>query len=155
VVNWQDPNLHFVDLTGDGIPDVLLVQGDQLTWYPALGKDGWGEPRIVRMPRDEEKAPVVVWADPRQAVLLADMTGDGLNDIVGVRPGSVCYWPNLGYGKFGEKRLMLGELDFGPRDQFHGARVRVGDVDGSGTADLVYLGADGARAWINQAGNGY
>jgi len=35
-------------------------------------------------------------------------------------------------------------------------RVRLGDVDGSGTADIAYLAADGSVSlYLNQAGNGY
>src|SRR5262249_31210866 len=40
-INWQAANVQYVDLSGDGIPDVLVVEGDQLTWYPSIGKDGW------------------------------------------------------------------------------------------------------------------
>ena len=27
------------------------------------------------------------------------MSGDGLTDLVRIRNGEVCYWPNLGYGR--------------------------------------------------------
>ena len=32
--------------------------------------------------------------------------GDGLTDLVRIRNGEVCYWPNLGYGRFGAKVTM-------------------------------------------------
>jgi hypothetical protein len=35
------------------------------------------------------------------------MSGDGLNDIVRARNGEVCYWPNIGYGRFGAKVTLL------------------------------------------------
>ena len=31
------------------------------------------------------------------------MNGDGLADLVRIRNGEVCYWPNLGYGRFGAR----------------------------------------------------
>ena len=34
------------------------------------------------------------------------MTGDGLSDIVRIRNGEICYWPNRGYGRFGAKVEM-------------------------------------------------
>lgn len=34
-------------------------------------------------------------------------------------------------------------------------RIRLGDIDGSGTADLLYFGSEGARVWINASGNRY
>ena len=51
----------------------------------------------------------MVFTDPREAVLFADLTGDGLLDIVRVRNGSVRYWPNQGYGRFG-RALDLGNV---------------------------------------------
>jgi Salmonella virulence plasmid 65kDa B protein len=32
-----DPALKFVDLTGDGFADILITEGDVLTWYPIAG----------------------------------------------------------------------------------------------------------------------
>ena len=48
----------------------------------------------------------MVLADGTQTIFTADMSGDGLSDIVRVRNGEVCYWPNLGYGRFGAKVTM-------------------------------------------------
>ena len=46
---------------------------------------------------------IIVFADAKQTIYLADMSGDGMTDILRIRNGEVCYWPNLGYGKFGAK----------------------------------------------------
>jgi hypothetical protein len=40
-------------------------------------------------------------------------------------------------------------------DGFDPRRVRFADVDGSGPADLLYLGDTAVRYWPNQAGNGW
>jgi RHS repeat-associated protein len=82
------------------------------------------------------------------------MAGDGLTDLVRIRNGSVCYWPNLGYGRFGAKVEMGGETRFDYPEQFDPRRIRLADVDGSGTTDLLYLHRDGVRIYGNQAGNG-
>ncbi|WP_205717941.1 toxin TcdB middle/N-terminal domain-containing protein [Actinomadura soli] len=83
------------------------------------------------------------------------MTGDGLADLVRVRRGDVSYWPNLGHGRFGRRVVMDGApLPAGP-DEFDARRVILADVDGSGTSDLIYLGADGVRMYANQSGNGW
>ena len=34
VLDWSDPNLRFVDVTGDGIADVLITEDDAFTWHP-------------------------------------------------------------------------------------------------------------------------
>ncbi|MEV5745366.1 SpvB/TcaC N-terminal domain-containing protein [Microbispora rosea] len=152
-ISWSDPNLRFVDLTGDGLADVLITEDDALVWYAALGEEGFAEGGRVAYPLDEEHGPRLVFAGGEESIFLADMSGDGLTDLVRVRHGAVCYWPNLGYGRFGAKVTMDGPLDLDSPDRFDARRVRLIDVDGSGTTDLVYLGADGARIYANQAGN--
>jgi RHS repeat-associated protein len=155
VVDWSDPNLRFVDLTGDGIADVLITQDDAFTWYPTLLRDGFGPAVRVPVPLHEEMGPHIVFADGEQSVYLADMTGDGLSDIVRIRNGEVCYWPNRGYGRFGAKVTTDHAPWFDEPDLFDEKRIRLADTDGSGTTDILYLGRDGIKIYLNQAGNGW
>lgn len=151
----RDPQLRFVDLDGDGRADVLITEDDAVVWHPSLGEDGFGPARRVPAALDEEAGPRLVFADPEQSVHLADMTGDGLVDLVRVRNGEVCYWPNLGHGRFGAKVTMDGAPHLDRPDHFDQRRVRLADIDGSGGVDLVYLGADGVTLHVNQSGNGW
>lgn len=152
---WNDPNLKFVDLTGDGHADVLITEDWALTWYPSLAEDGFGPANRVSVPTDEERGPRVVFADGAQTIFLADLSGDGLTDIARIRNGEVCYWPNLGYGRFGAKVTMDGAPWFDAPDQFNPRRIRLADIDGSGTTDLIYLGRNQTRCWFNQCGNAW
>ena len=52
---------------------------------------------------------------------LADMSGDGLVDIVRIRNGQICYWPNLGYGRFGTQVVMDGAPSLDHPDQLRPA----------------------------------
>jgi RHS repeat-associated protein len=81
------------------------------------------------------------------------MCGDGLTDLVRIRNGEVCYWPNLGYGRFGAKITMDNAPWFDHSDQFDQRRVRLADLDGSGISDIIYLARDGVRLYFNQSGN--
>ncbi len=150
---WDDPNLRFVDLNGDGLTDILIAENAVFTWHLSLGEDGFGPARTVRQPADEERGPRLVFADGEQSVYLADMCGDGLTDLVRIRNGEVCYWPNLGYGRFGPKVTMDNAPRLDRPDRFEQARVRLADIDGSGTNDIIYLGHDGVRVYFNQSGN--
>ncbi|EYF04841.1 Hypothetical protein CAP_3867 [Chondromyces apiculatus DSM 436] len=155
-IDWNDPNLRFIDLNGDGLDDLLLVGATSYTWYPSLGKRGFGPARFFPRGRDDARGPTAVFADPRHTVFLADMSGDGLTDLVRIDNGSVSYWPNLGHGKFGAKVVMTNAPRFASSTQFDARRIRLGDIDGSGTTDVIYVGGEGGvRVWFNQAGNGW
>ena len=84
------------------------------------------------------------------------MSGDGLNDIVRVRNGEACYWPNLGYGRFGAKVTMDGAPRFADAED---ASTRAASgwptSTAPGPADLLYVGDDGVTAWFNQSGNAW
>jgi hypothetical protein len=65
-------------------------------WYASKGKEGFESSGRVAKSLDEEKGPSIVFADSTQSILLADMSGDGLMDIVRIRNSNIAYWPNLG-----------------------------------------------------------
>jgi RHS repeat-associated protein len=154
-LDFADPNLRLVDLDGDGLVDILLTQDDAYHCYLADNTSGFVTSDIVPRALDEDRGPTLLLADPTRTVYLADMTGDGLTDLVQVRNGSVCYWPNCGYGRFAAKITMDGAPLFDRPDIFAPRRLRLADVDGSGTTDLIYLGADTVTVWFNQAGNSF
>ncbi|MBK6917056.1 MAG: hypothetical protein IPH07_06620 [Deltaproteobacteria bacterium] len=160
--------IYVADLDGDGIADVLVAKDGSYTWWRRLGErseDGWTLQPAVTHDGDEDAGPGPVLYDARrdrppaeggtadvrtEAIVLADMTGDGLPDVVRLRADEVAYWPNLGHGRFGRKVVMdapgLGE----PVDI---DRVRLCDVDGLGPVDVLYLGQRGATLWANASGN--
>jgi len=109
----------------------------------------------VSVPLDEGKEPRIVFADGTQSIYLADLTGDGLSDILRIRNGEVSYWPNRGYGRFGAKVTMDHSPWFDEPDLFDQRRIRLADTDGSGTTDILYLSRDGVRIFLNETGNGW
>ncbi|MCP3884192.1 MAG: toxin, partial [Propionibacteriaceae bacterium] len=151
----RDSNLRLVDLSGDGHADVLITEDDAFVWHPSLAEEGFGPARRVARAFDEEEGPRIVFTDGTQSICLADTSGDGLIDIVRIRNGEVCYWPNLGYGHFGAKITMDNAPLFDHLDQFDHKRIRLADIDGSGTTDIIYLHRDGVRLYFNQSGNGW
>lgn len=152
-LSTHDPSVRIVDLDGDGHADLLILGQDALVWYPSLAIDGFAAAQRLPAAFDEEKGPQVVFADGTQSIYVADLSGDGLNDLVRIRNGEVCYWPNLGYGRFGAKITMESSPLFDHPDQFDQRRIRLADIDGSGTTDIIYLHRDGVRLYFNQSGN--
>lgn len=154
-ISWNSPNIRFVDLTGDGLADVLITENEVFTWYQSLAEEGFRTPKMVIQDLNNENAPSLVISDRSESIYLADMSGDGLSDFVRIRNGEVCYWPNLGYGHFGRKVEMLNCPWFDNPDRFDQRSIRLADIDGSGVTDIIYLGSNGAQLYLNQSGNGW
>ncbi|MBF8277153.1 MAG: spvB [Candidatus Brocadiaceae bacterium] len=152
-IDLGDANTRMLDLNGDGMPEVLITEDNVFTWYESAGRKGFAQACKTPKPFDEEKGPHVVFADPKQTIYLADMSGDGMTDIVRIRNGEVCYWPNLGYGKFGAKVGMDHAPIFDHPDAFNPAYLRLADIDGSGATDIIYLGKNKFSCWKNVSGN--
>lgn len=152
-IDFSDPNTRMLDLNGDGKAEVVISEEYVFTWYASEGRNGYAAARKTPKPFDEEDGPHIVFADSKQTIYLADMSGDGMTDILRIRNGEVCYWPNLGYGKFGAKVAVDNAPVFDHPDAFNPAHLRLADIDGSGTSDIIYLGKNKFTCWKNLSGN--
>ncbi|MGN7200355.1 SpvB/TcaC N-terminal domain-containing protein [Arthrobacter sp. SAFR-044] len=149
-----DPQVRLLDLDGDHQADVLRGGNPPMM---AHGDGHAGFSGLQRLPATTD-LPVLDFTDRR--VQTADMTGDGLTDIVFINNRSVIYRPNLGYGRFGLPVAMSGAPDFSDaasytRTGFDPRRLLIGDVVGDGTADVLYIGEGQVTLWVNQSGNGF
>jgi RHS repeat-associated protein len=147
--NLKDPEVRLLDIDGDGVTDAVR-SGSRIECFFNDPTEGWAETRFVER-QALEVFPNINFSDPR--VRWADMTGDGLQDPVLLYDGNCEYWPSLGRGRWGKRVHMRKSprfpLGYDPR------RILVGDVDGDGLADLVYVDNDKVTLWINQSGNGW
>ena len=135
---WADADLRFIDLDGDGRDDVLIVGDDTFVWYPSLGKGGFGPPRLLPRPRDEELGPAIVFSNGRRrsrspisaatvcAIWCASRT-------VGSATGRTSDMAGLA------RRSRWGASPILDRpDQFDAKRVLFADIDGTGPSDVLY-----------------
>ncbi|KAH6845654.1 YD repeat-containing protein [Chaetomium sp. MPI-CAGE-AT-0009] len=155
-IPWNDRNVKFIDVTGDGVADVLVTDGELLhVYYYDRDKSSFAAVETMPAPSMERGSARLLFWDGVKALYTADMTGDGLSDIVRIRHAEVCYWPSLGYGRFGRKVAMRNSPTFDHQELFDPSLLRLADVDGSGTTDLIYLGGRTATIYHNLAGNGF
>jgi RHS repeat-associated protein len=154
-INLQDPNVRLIDLNGDGQPELVVSEYNVFVWYASKGKKGYDAPELTAKPFDEERGPAIVFADQLQTIFLADMSGDGMTDIARIRNGEICYWPNMGYGRFGAKVNMGNAPLFDHPDSFNPQYLHLADVSGTGATDILYLGKNRFNAYINMSGNSW
>jgi len=155
-VDLDAPDVRLLDLDGDGVTDALRT-GPQFELYYNDPDDGWSDVE-VRQRVESDAFPNVSFEDPR--VKLGDMTGDSLQDILLIHNRRVEYWPYRGYGRWGRRVTMRNsprfeDAVFFPGIGFDPKRLLVGDVDGDGVADLVYVSSGHITVWINQDGNAW
>lgn len=148
-IDLKDSEVRLVDLTGDGVTDAVR-SGTRMECFFNDPLQGWYNVREVSR-RTLDDFPNVSFSDPR--IQLACMTGDNLQDVVLISNGHVEYWPSLGHGNWGARIVMKNSPRFpygyDPR------HVLLGDVDGDGVADLVYVDDRRVSLWINQNGNSW
>jgi hypothetical protein len=143
-----------MDLTGDGLPDVVVERSDRFTWFASKGKGGFAQAADIPKPAASPGASLPRMGEDQELdFAFADMNGDGLPDLVRIRNGRVEYWPQIGHGRFGAGVLMEDSPVIDSEEEFDIARVQLVDLDGSGTADLLYIGRGEIRVWTNAGGN--
>lgn len=151
-----------IDLTGDGLTDVLYATGDsqELVWEQNLGKQGHTACRRTLSFASTDQPRLGISHAIETQTFVADMTGDGLADLVEISQASIKFWPNQGHGRFGAVVEMGSPPVFacgsGESSVFDPDRLRLIDVDGNGLVDVLYLlPGGGAHVYFNQAGNSW
>src|SRR5215472_13937808 len=155
-VNLDASDVRLLDLDGNGVTDALRT-GPQFELYYNDPENGWSDLEVVKR-TDSDAFPDVSFDDPR--VKLGNITGDGLQDIILIQSGRVEYWPYRGYGRWGRRVTMRNsprfeDAVFFPGIGFDPRRLLIGDVDGDGVADLVYVSSGHVTVWINKHGNAW
>ncbi|WP_145588313.1 SpvB/TcaC N-terminal domain-containing protein [Yersinia rochesterensis] len=144
------PQAQLADLIGDGISDLALIGPKSVRLY-ANQRDGFAAAKQVY--QDPAIALPIPGASDAELVAFSDPLGSGQQHLMRVRHNSVTCWPNLGHGYFGKPITLSGFSQ--PVTSFNPQQVWLADIDGSGTADLIYANSDHLLIYRNQSGNAF
>lgn len=136
LASFADPRLRFADMSGDGLQDCVLIEGRAVEYVPNLGHGDWAPP--VRM----GEVPELPLGTPPERLLLGDLDGDGLADLVLVEDSRVTIWLNRA-GEGWSPPLRIG----GTPPVTGMAEVRLADMLGTGVQGVLWSrpAAGGAR----------
>jgi RHS repeat-associated protein len=144
-VRLSDLDTFIGDLNGDGLGDLARVRSGEILYWPGRGNgffgagarddcsDGFAVDRHIAM----LNAPTFGVSDPG-TLLLNDVNADGLSDIVEVRNQGVDIYLNDN-GSGWTDRHTIRDTPFRPSDSNY---VRLTDIDGSGTPDILWGAAN-------------
>lgn len=125
--NWAGKDLIVAtgDVTGDGLPDILAraAKTGRAALFPGAATGALGS----------GIAQADVFSGVDQLTGVGDLSGDGLNDVVGREraSGRLYLYPGTGAGSF-RRRVLLGS-----NWKRFDTTVGVGDLNADGTPDLV------------------
>lgn len=143
-VELGHPAAQLADLSGGGCQDLVMIGPRSVRLNAKMRKPGWQPAQQI----DQDHLLPLAGGEHR-LVAFADLSGSGLQQLTEIDDAGVRYWPSCGHGQFARPIHMPG---FG-LDDFVASRVLLGDSDGSGTTDILYVEPGRIRVFINQAGN--
>lgn len=141
-VRFSDKDIQLADINGDGIQDIVRLRRGDVRYWPGRGNGFWGTGKLDDCPagtfgdkRDVTMTDAPYYSDIQGTSLrMDDVNGDGLDDLVQVRFDAVDVWLNVD-GKGWTKRHIM---DGTPASPSYANRVRLIDINGSGTRDIVW-----------------
>jgi RHS repeat-associated protein len=133
-------NIRFFDYDQNGCIDMLKVTNTNTTIY-STAKSG-----MISLVADINNVGQDFNKGFQDGLELADMNGDGLQDLVLVSEGTVSYRLYMGYGQWNDEvRISVDNL---PTDLLE--KVELEDINGDGLTDLLIVLADELRYSLNQ-----
>jgi RHS repeat-associated protein len=153
VVEPGSPYVHFQDLNGDHLADVIWCQDEWMKVWLGRGDGTFVPLNVFRYPWGRG-------AFSDQDIRFADLDRDGFTDLIRITDGYVSWSPGLPEGGFSADLRVLKRPAAGSVDSV----VTIADVNGSGSQQVVWstntgmwlldLAGHGAAGMIQEMDNG-
>ncbi|HVJ88455.1 MAG TPA: toxin TcdB middle/N-terminal domain-containing protein, partial [Labilithrix sp.] len=160
-IRFSDPDVRVADMNGDGFPDIVRARYGDVRYWPGRGNGFWGtgDPNACPAGSFGQDQHIAMTNSPQFGMfedvpsLLEDVNGDGLADFVKVRFNAIDIYLNVDGVGWTDRHV----IENAPSNSSLTNRVRLTDVNGSGTPDLLwgdgysykYIDlAGGARPWV-------
>lgn len=155
--DFTNGKTFLIDMNGDRLLDVVVVdtsttQVDSIVYYPGTGRGGFG----LNGSCVTQGAPIALAGDPVTGLFgadfenfggfrFADLTNDGLSDLLWAGRTSLSLWVNVGGDRL--RRVDLAGWTPGTDydrclpgcDPATSDVLQIADLNGNGTADLVHV----------------
>ncbi len=156
MMQFHNGNLQFGDMNGDGLQDIVDMKSGSIGYWPNRGYGRWGDSnRDCQAGEYVDQLDIVMENSPdfsnpnNEGVSIGDVNGDGLSDLVQIRFDAVDIWINRGDNSFTDRHI-IEDTPITNSGFYH--KVRLADINGSGTVDIVWADAGGYK-YIDLAGD--
>ncbi|HQP34158.1 MAG TPA: SpvB/TcaC N-terminal domain-containing protein, partial [Polyangiaceae bacterium] len=140
-VRFSDEDTRLADMNGDGLTDIVRVRQGDVKYWPGRGDGTFGTGELgcagstFSQGTFVQMASSPQYSDPNGSALhVDDVNGDGLSDLVQIRFNAVDVWLNVDGSRWTGRTVLSGT----PASPGYQNRVRLVDMNGSGTRDILW-----------------